>query len=95
MEIRMYWVIPALLIVLSGCDKQIEDFVRGPGRDPAGGNSLIQVSHQKEFISGHQDVIPAGGYRVQATLGAPVDSIQSNSSGGYKLYHTVQGSISN
>ena len=91
MKNRILWLVTALLF-LSGCDKQIEDFVRGPGREPTSVYPL-QAAHQKEFVAGHQDVVLGSGYRVQVSLGSVVDTIQNNSSGGYKVYHTVQGSI--
>jgi hypothetical protein len=81
------------ILLLSGCEAQIEYYVRGPDRDGVNPH-IVTPAHQKEFVAGKQDIVLGSGYRIQATLGAPVGTIQNTSSGGYKLFHTVQGSIS-
>ena len=49
-----------------------------------------------EFVSGAQTptLTSPGNYRVESSVGQPFGAMMQTTSGGYKVYSTVQGQIS-
>jgi hypothetical protein len=55
---------------------------------------LLQKAQLTGFISGSsQGKVTSGGYRVESSTGNYTNKLQATTSGGYKVFVSVQGNI--